>query len=68
MHWFYRTKNKIESGEIKIDDHGWPALLYKGKVAGESFDQQNMQDGLFKGYIVECVVFSFFNLCIGVAN
>ncbi|KAG1730881.1 hypothetical protein EDB19DRAFT_1641082 [Suillus lakei] len=51
-----RTKNKIESGEIKMDARGWPALLYKGKVAGESFDQQNMQDGLFEGYIVERVL------------
>lgn len=67
-HRFCRTKNKIESGEIKMDARGWPALLYKGKVAGESFDQQNMQDGLFEGYIVERVVFSFFNLGIDVAN
>ncbi|KAG1906581.1 uncharacterized protein F5891DRAFT_941926 [Suillus fuscotomentosus] len=59
-----QTKSKIESGKIKMDSNAWPALLYNGKVAGEPFIQQNMQDGLFEGYIVEHVVFSFFNCAL----
>ncbi|KAG2055700.1 hypothetical protein BDR06DRAFT_881444 [Suillus hirtellus] len=59
-----QTKSKIESGKIKMDAHAWPALLYNGKVAGESFNQQNIQDGLFEGYIVKHVMFSFFNCAL----
>ncbi|KAG2038104.1 hypothetical protein BDR03DRAFT_1010044 [Suillus americanus] len=35
-----------------MDAHTWPPLLYKGEVAGEDFNLNNRQDGLFEGYLV----------------
>jgi len=42
-----------------MDARSWPALLYKGRVAGEDFDPMNVQDGLFEGFLVERVSFSY---------
>ncbi|KAG1732623.1 uncharacterized protein EDB91DRAFT_1251671 [Suillus paluster] len=50
------TKAKLECGELKMDARAWPALLYKGKVAGEAFNPKNIQDGLFEGYLLERVM------------
>ncbi|KAG1730370.1 uncharacterized protein EDB91DRAFT_1059505 [Suillus paluster] len=47
-----RTKAKLKSGDINMDACAWPSLLYKGEVAGEHFDLNNRQDGLFEGYLV----------------
>jgi hypothetical protein len=59
IHDFYRTKAKLECGDIKVDARSWPALLYGGQVAGEAFDPTNVQDGLFEGYLVERVSFFY---------
>jgi hypothetical protein len=59
IHDFYRTKAKLECGDIKVDARSWPALLYGGRVAGEAFDLTNVQDGLFEGYLVERVSFFY---------
>ncbi|KAG2131928.1 hypothetical protein BD769DRAFT_1354949 [Suillus cothurnatus] len=53
------TKAKLKAGTINMDVRAWPALLYKARttgVAGEAFDLTNVQDGLFKGFLVEHVM------------
>ncbi|KAG1839966.1 hypothetical protein DFJ58DRAFT_845501 [Suillus subalutaceus] len=42
-----------------MDARAWPALSHRAGaagVAGEAFNPMNVQDGLFEGFLVECVM------------
>ena len=51
-----RTRNKIQSGSLKVTAALWPAFLYPGDTPGENFDPENIIKGLFRGYLLERVV------------
>jgi hypothetical protein len=44
----YRTRGKLENGEIVVTGNDWPLFLY----AGESFDEGDPWNGLFRGQIL----------------
>lgn len=50
-----RTRQKLENGDIKMRALVWPAMVYSGKIAGEHFNPQLVQNGLFEGYLLERV-------------
>lgn len=39
---------------------GLPTLVYKGKVPGEEFDDENMEDGMFEGWLLSRASSLFF--------
>ncbi|KAG2033985.1 hypothetical protein BDR03DRAFT_837036, partial [Suillus americanus] len=44
---------KLQDGDIKMCTLVWPAMVYSGKIAGENFNPQQVQNGLFEGYLLE---------------
>ncbi|KAG1788721.1 uncharacterized protein HD556DRAFT_1447573 [Suillus plorans] len=50
------TRQKLENGDIKMRALVWPAMVYSGKIAGEHFNPQLVQNGLFEGYLLEQVM------------
>ncbi|KAG2363842.1 hypothetical protein BDR07DRAFT_1223041, partial [Suillus spraguei] len=47
------TRQKLQDGDIKMRTLVWPAMVYSGKIAGENFNPQQVQNGLFEGYLLE---------------
>ncbi|KAG2037573.1 hypothetical protein BDR03DRAFT_863586, partial [Suillus americanus] len=47
------TRQKLQDGDIKMRALVWLAMVYSGKIAGENFNPQQVQNGLFEGYLLE---------------
>ncbi|KAG1728048.1 uncharacterized protein EDB91DRAFT_1060800 [Suillus paluster] len=50
-----KIQAQLQNGEVKMHAAAWPAFAYEGDSPGENFDLLNMQDGLFKGYLMKWV-------------
>ncbi|KAG1841750.1 hypothetical protein F4604DRAFT_1541387, partial [Suillus subluteus] len=50
-----RTRQKLQDGDIKMCTLVSPAMVYSGKMAGENFNPQQVQNRLFEGYFLEQV-------------
>ncbi|KAG2156559.1 uncharacterized protein EDB93DRAFT_1062754, partial [Suillus bovinus] len=50
------TRNKLQSGEIKMHTLVWPSMVYSGNIPGEDFDPKQVQKGLLEGYLIERVM------------
>ncbi|KAG2119322.1 hypothetical protein DEU56DRAFT_697551, partial [Suillus clintonianus] len=48
-------KKYLQNGQVKMHAAAWPAFAYEGDLPGQDFDPLNMQDGLFKGYLMRRV-------------
>ncbi|KAG1907605.1 uncharacterized protein F5891DRAFT_1180621 [Suillus fuscotomentosus] len=51
-----RTRQKLENGDIKMRALVWLALVYSDKIAGEHFNPQLVQNGLFEGCLLKRVM------------
>ncbi|KAG1908347.1 uncharacterized protein F5891DRAFT_908241, partial [Suillus fuscotomentosus] len=47
----------LQSGHIKMHAAAWPAFAYEGDSPGENFNPLDMQNGLFKGYLMKQHIF-----------
>lgn len=54
-----RTRAKVKNGEIVVNGNDWPIFLY----AGESFDQDDPWNGLFRGPLLVTVSFVYNPCC-----
>jgi hypothetical protein len=50
-----RTHQKLQDGDIKMHALVWLAMVYSGKIAGEHFNPQQVQNELFEGYLLKQV-------------
>ncbi|KAG1796085.1 uncharacterized protein HD556DRAFT_1234928 [Suillus plorans] len=71
--YYYRMKDKFDSGSLKVTSAVWPAYLYPGDIPGEDFDAEDIIEGLFRGYLLERVAKHIFTspssaLKVGVSN
>lgn len=48
-----RTRNKLESGKIKMTSTNFPAFLWEDN--GRKFDIDNLFEGFFRGFYIERV-------------
>ena len=55
-----RVQEQLQNGQVKMHAAAWPAFAYEGDLPGQDFDPLNMQDGLFKGYLMRRVCDSLF--------
>jgi len=56
FHWcFHRTRSQLEDGSIIMCTDAFPAFLWAGNPPGCDFNEDNMLDRLFKGYLPLCV-------------
>ncbi|KAG2144820.1 hypothetical protein BD769DRAFT_1347572, partial [Suillus cothurnatus] len=46
---------KIQAGSLRVTAALWPAYLYPGDSPGQDFDPDDIIEGLFRGYLLECV-------------
>ncbi|KAF8834665.1 hypothetical protein BDN67DRAFT_1072638 [Paxillus ammoniavirescens] len=46
------TLKEIEGGRLDMDADHFPAVLWSGNPPGADYDPDNMQDGLFQGYLL----------------
>ncbi|KAG1729308.1 uncharacterized protein EDB91DRAFT_1060011 [Suillus paluster] len=60
-----KVQAQLQNGEVKMHAAAWPAFAYKGDSPRENFDPLNMQDNLFKGYLMKRVCNMFFFLGAG---
>ncbi|KAG1811696.1 hypothetical protein EV424DRAFT_1327427 [Suillus variegatus] len=54
------TRKKLANRQILMSAADFPAYLWEGTPPGESYDDDSMTDGLFKGYFLVCVSFQLF--------
>ncbi|KIM55581.1 hypothetical protein SCLCIDRAFT_134426, partial [Scleroderma citrinum Foug A] len=47
-----RTRSQLEDGSIIMCADAFPAFLWAGNPPGHNFNEDNMLDGLFKGYLL----------------
>lgn len=53
FYWcFHRTRSQLEDGSIIMCADAFPAFLWAGNPPGHNFNEDNMLDGLFKGYLL----------------
>ncbi|KAG1805027.1 uncharacterized protein HD556DRAFT_1437185 [Suillus plorans] len=50
-----KIQGELQSGHIKMHAAAWPAFAYEGDSPGENFNPLDMQNGLFKGYLMKRV-------------
>ncbi|KAG1792376.1 hypothetical protein EV424DRAFT_1280883, partial [Suillus variegatus] len=50
------TWKKLANGQILMSAADFPAYLWEGTPLGESYDDDSMTDGLFKGYFLVCIM------------
>jgi hypothetical protein len=55
----YRAQKKLQSGKIKMTASALPAFLWAGDPPGEDYDDDNMFEGMFEGYLLERVSVMF---------
>ncbi|KAG1775615.1 hypothetical protein EV702DRAFT_972636 [Suillus placidus] len=53
----------IQCGKIKVTAHALPAFLWAGDPPGSDYDDDNMFEGMFEGYLLERVSFIFITTC-----
>ncbi|KAG2079842.1 uncharacterized protein F5147DRAFT_784715 [Suillus discolor] len=50
-----KIQGELQSGHIKMHAAAWPAFAYEGDSPGEDFNPLDMQNGIFKGYLMKRV-------------
>ncbi|KAG2107476.1 uncharacterized protein F5147DRAFT_774303 [Suillus discolor] len=50
-----KIQGELQSGHIKMHAAAWPTFAYEGDSPGEDFNPLDMQNGLFKGYLMKWV-------------
>lgn len=49
---FYRVRKKLQDGSIRMDAGMLPTFLWEGDPPGRNFNEDNMLNGLFKGFLL----------------
>jgi len=49
---FYRVREKLRDGSIRMDAGMLLTFLWVGDPPGRDFNEDNMLNGLFKGYLL----------------
>jgi len=57
---FYRVREQLWDGSIRMDAGMLPMFLWVGDPLGWDFNKDNMVNGLFKGYLLLCVRYRSF--------
>ena len=59
-----RALKNIQGGKISLTADALPAFLWAGDVPGKYYDDDNMFEGMFDGYLLERVGVVFFGIVL----